>query len=157
MKQLIYFLILALSLVFISCSKEEKEVKNVIKNSILYPDTIYFGNNLLSYPDSSIFEELKYYEMGVVLGIDATLKLVYTNLSEDDSINALPVWGYSNATGWAINSYDEVNNNQIFHASQTGKVNLQMMFFAYKKIGTLKIDFYENSNSVTKTKYYFWQ
>ncbi|MFZ4796825.1 MAG: hypothetical protein ACOYMA_04980 [Bacteroidia bacterium] len=143
------------SIILFSCSKEEKTITE--KKGISYPETIYFGGNILSYPDSSVLNVNGSYEMGAELEADSRLNIIFNNLTDTSVLYLTCLWGYSNPTGWSISSYDNKNKVQKFFSSQTGKVNLQMIFFTDGQKGTVKIDFYENSNSVTKTKYFFWQ
>jgi len=153
-------LLVEISLIGISCKKSTAQTTvpvATVQKGISYPDSIYYGKNILTLPDSTILSVTKNYDMGAVLEKDANLSLIITNLSANDTATGhIPVWLYDNNTGWAAQNYTS-NNTQKFISAQTGKIDLEINFDAYGKQGKCKIDFYENSTSITRTKYLKWQ
>jgi hypothetical protein len=144
-----YFAIFFLMLIIVSCKKKS--------NTITYPNSIYYGNNILSYPDGTVFDAGPDYEMGAELGNDASLTLMFTNTSSIDTAVQLPVWYYSEPTGWAVTDYNDVTNTQKFMSTQSGKIDLKILFMSEGTIGSCKIDFYENSTTIKFTKHYLWK
>ncbi|MDY0015436.1 MAG: hypothetical protein RBS13_04430 [Bacteroidales bacterium] len=126
-------------------------------DSISYPENVLFGNNFLALDDSSILVEADDYEIGAVLGKDAHLKLVMTNLSVIPPYEPGPVWFfYMDEIGWIIGDYNESSNYQVLTSHATGKISCSITFEGFGYPGACKIDFYENSDTITQTKYYFW-
>jgi hypothetical protein len=140
--------ILAFTLM-VSCKKKTKKEDTTYIN---YPGTAYFGTNILALPDGGLGSGT--YGMGAELGKDAQLKIVITNLSTQTNTNLpQPFWGYQNNIGWVISPY---NTTQTFTSSQIDKVDAELVFIQGGGQGSCKIDIYENSNSITKTKYFHW-
>jgi hypothetical protein len=134
----------------ISCKKSK---------SIDYPATGFFGKNILTFTDGSMLEVDKDYSMTAVLGKKATLQLQFTNYSVFDSAAGNPpLWGFGQETGWFSTNYDDLTGTQKFEASQTGKVDLDMMFMRWggSHPGHCRVEFFENSATVTKTIYLNW-
>jgi hypothetical protein len=154
MKNLSAIILLSL-LSFFSCKKSDDSEE--AQTGIDYPATVFFGNNILSFPDSTVLTDGGDYEMGAVLEADASLYLVITNYSPSDSMSPPPAWFYSNEAGWAVDDYNDAAGTQKFIHSQTGKISLEMYFMAFGQAGSCRIDFYENGNTVTRTKYFSWQ
>jgi uncharacterized protein YcfL len=133
-------LLLALTfLVLFSCKKRKE---------IVYPATMVFGENVLAI-DNII--ENKAYSFGAKLGKKANLKVVLTNIS-GASVQPKPIWYYSDASGWNISNYN--SDTQTFTSNKNGEIDLQLSFSGSP--GACKIDYYENSTTVTKTKYLNW-
>lgn len=157
-----FYVYLILLITFFSCKKDENKcncptatVSQDYSISIL--DSIYYGKNILYFADSTLLTDSKTYGLGAVLGKDATFSIIITNLSSIDSITGhIPDWGRSDNTGWLVHNYNTYTNTQKFTAIQTGKIDLGIAFFNYATHGKCRIDFYENSTSVTKTKYLKW-
>jgi hypothetical protein len=75
-----------------------------------------------------------------------------------DSINRhFPKWYYAAfAVGWVASSLER--GTQTYTATQTGKIDLQIMFDSVDYVEVAcRLDFYENSSSITKTKYLILQ
>jgi hypothetical protein len=140
---------------FMGCTKDK------IDKNISYPDSIYFGKNILNMPDSSVLKVNYYYGFGADLGNDAKLSIIITNYSteKDSFLNILPVWYWvlGKTPGWVISNYDISLNRQKFTSTQSGKIDAQMKFDSFGKHGICKVEYYENSETITKTKYFFWQ
>jgi hypothetical protein len=147
-------------IVIISCKKESNDPDTLpitVHEGIAYPDSIYYGKNILSYPDSSVFLDGIDYEIGAVLENHANLSLVITNYPAIDSASGhSTLWFYTNETGWSVGDYNDTTNTQKFISSQSGKIDSQIIFSAYGQIGKCKIDFYENGSTITRTKHFSW-
>lgn len=141
-----------LGVFLISSCKKSKD------NSIAYPPSIFFGQNLLSMPDSAFLQDGATYDMGAILGKDAELRIEFTNLSISDSNSFMsPVWYFSQSIGWQNTMYDDFSTpNQKFMTIENGRVNMQFLFYNFGGSGKCKMDMYENSNHITQTKYLFW-
>ena len=97
------------ALLILSCKKSNDK-------SIEYPESIFFGLNLLAMPDSAFLQDGAYYDMGAILGKDAELKVTFTNLSSRDSNSFMnPVWFFSQSIGWQNTAYDDfsIPNSKI--------------------------------------------
>ena len=161
MKKIIVLIFSGVFLFGISCKKSSSSTTTPttsVQKGISYPDSIYYGKSILTFPDSTILSTTQNYGLAAILEKDANLTLVFTNLSPTDtSTGHMPVWFYNSTTnGWAVQNYT-TSNTQKFISSQTGKIDVQMSFFAYGMKGKCKIDFYENSSAITRTKYLKWQ
>jgi hypothetical protein len=155
MKTFVTILFLSM-LAVISCKKDSTTA--ALSKGITYPDSVYYGKNILYFPDSTVLLDGQTYGLGASLQQDATLSLIFTNLSGTDSITGhQPVWFYGNNTGWIANTYNTSNNTQKFTSAQKGKIDLQISFQSFGIHGRCKIDFYENSTGITHTKYLRWQ
>jgi hypothetical protein len=151
MRNSIILLFVGLSMINISCHKDDDNV-------ISYPNTISYGTNILTLPDSTVLSGQSDYDLGAVLGKDASLSLVITNLSAIDNVSGhLPVWFYDNISGWTVEDYNGMNNTQKFISSQTGTIDLNLTFETFGKRGKCRIDFYENATTITRTKYLKWE
>ncbi len=149
-------------LTIISCKKDSNEEINTppetVQKGISYPDSIYYGKNILSFPDSTVFSEGTNYEMGAILEKDASLYFVMTNYPVIDTLTGHEtIWFHGNDTGWSVEIYNDSTDTQKFISSQTGKINSQINFLAFGQTGKCKIDFYENGKTITRTKYFTWQ
>ena len=146
--------ILFFALIMITSCKKESTVNNsTFQNGISYPDSVYFGNNLLNYPDSSILTEGINYELGTILENDASLYLIFTNCS--DTTGLIPCWFLTHYTGWINGNYNP-NYTQKIIASAGEKNSFLIQFLAFGKTGKCKLDFYENGNTITHTKHFCW-
>lgn len=135
----------------ISCQKTSKTID--------YPQSGFFGKNILSLPNESVVDADIDNSMAAVLGDKASLKLRFTNLSvSDNALSSLPIWGYGQETGWFSTQYDDNGGTQSFEASLTGKIDLQILFMRWgnSNPGRCRIEFLENSTTVTKTIYLNW-
>jgi hypothetical protein len=142
MKKLLFIPLILLTL---SSCKKRKE--------IIYPESMTYGQNILH--DNSISANTSY-SFGAELGKSADLKIVLTNLSVQPNPNqAKPVWFYSNHQGWTVSEYG-TDDTQTFTSNKDGEIILNMIFSGSP--GSCKIDFYENSSSITKktVQYLSW-
>ncbi len=145
------------TLTFISCKKDTEQTNPVVQNEITYPDSIYYGKNILSFADSTVLVDQADYEMGATLEKDASLYLIITNYSDTLTTMIQPIWYFADESGWSVNNYNDLDSTQKFTATQSGKIDLKMFFIANSRVGRCKIDFYENGNTITRTKYFTWQ
>ena len=114
---------------------------------------IQHGQNILH--DNAIYTNTDY-SFGAELGKSAELKIVLTNLSQQPNPNQIkPGWFYSNSQGWTVSDYSN-DDTQTFTSNKDGELILNMIFLGSP--GLCKIDFYENSSSITKktVKYFSW-
>jgi hypothetical protein len=153
MKQKFWLLAIPMLILF-SCEKE-KTTPVTKQTGITYPDSIYYSKSILSLPDSAILLATKSYSFAANLEKDASLTIKITDLSPVDTNGYSPKWYYAfNPTGWVAQKWD--NGTQTFIASQTGKIDLQIMFGYTGDTGICKLDFYENGSTISKTKYLRW-
>lgn len=97
------------------------------------------------------------YEIGAVLPGNASLSVVITNYPVIDSASGhSTMWFHWNENGWTVGDYNDTTNTQIYTSSQTGKIGGQILFAAMGLTGKCKVDFYENGNAITRTKYFSW-
>lgn len=92
-----FLILFILLLSILSCKKKSVEEEKQI--GISYPNSIFYGNNVLSFPDSTLLQYDEDYSMGAVLEKDANLKILMTNLSESDSVGHTAVWFYGETIG----------------------------------------------------------
>lgn len=139
---------------FIACQKEESSVFEdpLLKKdySITYQ---YPGVNLLYIPDSTTIISGDYYTLSATLGKDAELKIVMTNLSTTSAL-----WFYSPQDHFTVSPYKK--GVQEFTTTKDG-LNIMTLKFSQGTgplggFGTCRIDIYENSPVVTKSKVVFW-
>ena len=119
----------------ISCKKKSDEETNLppvtLQKGIIYPDTVYFGKNILSYPDSTVLFDGTDYEIGAVLGKDASLSKIITNYPVIDTTTGhSTIWFQTSKIGWAVSDYNHSTNTQKYISSQTGKIGGQILFSA---------------------------
>lgn len=144
MNQIKIIAITVIVLFIFSCNKNDV---------ITYGSPTIYGDNLLSLSGQITIS--KPYSFGAKLEKSATLKIILTNLSvQTNTSQPLPIWYYNSADGWSITNYDFTNNVQTFVNSRTDHIDLQIGFAGTP--GVCKIDFYENSNNITKTKQITW-
>jgi hypothetical protein len=162
MKNQIY--ILALGLLLLACKKDEtpntsSSSGTTSTNSITYPNFLYYGENVLAMPDSSLLDTTKTYSFGGVLGADATLKLKITRLAPRVPGIIPPIWSYEANPAWWLVETDPSGGGdsiQTFTAIAKGKIDLKFYFSRHWQNGKARIEFYENSDTVTRTKYLRW-
>ncbi|MBK7309460.1 MAG: hypothetical protein IPI93_01385 [Sphingobacteriaceae bacterium] len=121
------------------------------RKEITYPTSMTYGDNILAMDNIT---QGKDYSFGAKLGKKASLKIVMSNLSVQTNTNfPKPVWFYSNQQGWTVSNYGS-DDTQTFTSNKAGDVILDISFNGSP--GSCKIDYYENSSSVTKTKTLNW-
>jgi hypothetical protein len=164
MKKIVAFLIITAA---VSCKKENvnENIGSPNNNgtpeqhtSITYPDSLNGYRNVLSFASGETFHETDSLEIGADLEADAHLKLVITNYPVLDSTGQdLTYWMYSSATGFTVSDFDTATNTQTLISSVAGKIFMPIFFIANGQGGHCKIDYYENSTSITRTRDYQWQ
>jgi hypothetical protein len=128
--------------ILISCKKRKE---------IIYPQSMTYGENILAI--DNVTKGLDY-SLGAKLGKKAKLKVVLTNLSVQTNTNQpKPTWFFSSAQGWTISDYGS-DDKQTFTSNKDGDIVLDILFDGNS--GSCKVEYYENSNSVTKTKTINW-
>jgi hypothetical protein len=149
-----WFWVMLLFFGFASCKKEkETSTPEVYIN---YPDSLMYGKNILNMKDSAIISQVESFEMTASLAKDAKLEILLTNLS-DPTINPM-IWGFSVAIqGWNIGVYNNLNKIQKVSSTSSGTLSAKVAFLANKKRGIMRLDFYENGATISKTKYLFWE
>jgi hypothetical protein len=143
MKNAIYFLaVITLFFSTLGCNKQEKL-------AISYPTNGLNGINLLALTSDSLEVAPVNYSMNAVLGEKAQLKIVITKLPTPSSNS---VWFYDVMTdGWIGGDFD--GTSQEFTSTKAGNIDLDLEFQGQ---GTCRIDYYENSKTVTKSKVFSW-
>lgn len=121
------------------CNKEEKL-------SITYPSSGAYGENVLALADNSSLTSVNGYSLCAELGKKAELKVVITQLSGSG------VWFYADKNGWTVSSYS--GGSQQFESNTDGKIDLDITF--ENGPGSCRVDYYENSSSVTSSKTFTW-
>lgn len=131
-----------LALILFSCKKSKE---------ITYPTNTASGENLLNL---NVVEIDKDYSIAAMLGKKAKLKIVLTNLSPIPTNGGMqPIWFYTGEQGWTVSDYSS-DNTQTFTSNQTGTIDLNITFIING--GYCRIDFYENSEKITKTRTFTW-
>jgi hypothetical protein len=125
----------------IGCNKQENL-------AISYPTNGVYGMNVLALTSDSLQVSPVNYSMNASLGKKASLKVVITKVAAF-SLNS--VWFYTSENGWSVGDFDGVS--QEFTATKSGNVDLDLEFMGS---GTCRIDYYENSSTVTKSKVFSW-
>ena len=153
---ILFFIIITI----LSCKKDATDPSNTpgtVQNGITYPDSVIYGKNILSYPDSTILLDGTEYEIGATLETNANLSLVITNYPELDSLSGhTTIWFHTDEIGWTALDYNDVTKTQNYISSQKGNISGLIQFSAFGQTGKCKIDFYENGNTITKTKHFTW-
>ncbi|MDF1672996.1 MAG: hypothetical protein P1U41_05800 [Vicingaceae bacterium] len=159
-------LITIFSFVIISCSKEDENIVTPSNTecqgsgAISYQDSLFYGLNILNLPDSSIVSDTGSYSFSATLDCSANLKIRIQNLSTSPGPGPGPYWGYvlGSADGWMVAPYTSQDSSQTFQSNtnNTSKTLMLNMVFGGTGFGFARIDFYENSTSVTKSKYFYW-
>jgi hypothetical protein len=163
MKKLFIFFLVIVSL---SCKKQHvNEYIGTTNNptpelhtGITYPDTMNSYWNILTFPDYYTFSDTNTLVVGAILEADAHLKIIITNYPATDSTGQNPTgWMYSNPIGFTVSDYDTVTNTQTLTSNTSGNISMELSFVTPGVTGSCKIDYYENSSSITKTRHYQWQ
>jgi hypothetical protein len=130
---------------FVSCEKN---------NEIYFPPNGLHGPNLLVKGASSVLTADENYSMRADLSPQSKLKVIFTNTSTyTGPVANAPKWIISGENDWNVSSY--VSHVQEFSATRKAtKADLAIKFV--NSPGTAKIEFYENSNDVTKTIMVTW-
>lgn len=143
-RSLIYLMSFTL-LLFMNISCKEK-------GKIAYPVSQNYGQNLLTLAGDSIVPGQSY-SMEVELSKKSEVEIVITNLgTENEPSVATTKWKYDYNDGWTIGNYE--NGQQSFRATQLGLSDLKIVFQGTE--GSIRIDYYENSSSITNTKKFDW-
>jgi hypothetical protein len=145
MRRLSFYIILITSAFLYACNKEEKQ-------KIEYPSSGLYGVNILTLQDSDTIASSIDYSLVAELGKKADLKIIFTNLSGQVGGGPSSTWFYAESNGWTVSDYS--SNKQEFVSNKSGSIDLDMKFEGNK--GKCKIDFYENSNSITNSKVLYW-
>lgn len=142
-------------LIVFSCKKDDPPPVETKQTGITYPDSIYYGKSILSLPDSSVLARSFVYSFAANLEKDASLSIRITDLSAVDTNGYFAKWYYAFIPiGWTAQTW--ANGTQKFTATQKGKIDLQIKFESDTTESICRLDFYENSTSITKTKYLRW-
>ena len=140
-----FLLSLGLFLVLVSCEKN---------NEIYYPPQGLHGPNLLTKGATAVLATEENYSMRADLSPQSKLKIVFTNTTNytGPAANA-PKWIISGENDW--NSVSNTSDVQEFTTTKrASKADLAIQFL--NSPGTAKIEFFENSNQVTKTMLVSW-
>ena len=123
-------------------------------NEIYYPPNGLHGPNLLVKNANSALTPNSNYSMRADLNPQSKLKVIFTNTSTyTGPVANAPKWVISGENDWTVSSY--VSHVQEFSATRRAtKADLAIKFL--NSPGTAKIEFYENSNQVTKTIMVTW-
>lgn len=141
-KHMRYKIFIAAIFTLFSCNKRDEEIS--------YPASLENMRNVLSV--GPVVENVDY-SFGAQLGRRAELKIVITNLSVQTNVNQpKPVWFYAGTNSWDASDYS--NDMQTFTASKTGTINQDITFSGHP--GACKIEYYENSKSITRSQYINW-
>lgn len=146
MRQFYFTEIVLLSLVLLSACHKEENLK------IEYPSSGFYGVNVLSLNDSDTLSSSVDYSLSAKLGKKAELKIVFTNLSNQVDTVSQSTWFYSDKDGWNVGDYN--GDKQDFVSNKSGVIDLDMTFEGSQ--GKCRIDFYENSDAITKSKILYW-
>lgn len=153
--KIIHFCVVLFFIGSASCKKEKATINPEV--NIEYPDSLYYGKNVLSMKDSAVVSQTQSFEMSAILAKDAKLEIKLTNLS-DPTINPL-IWAFATATiqGWNIATYNNNTKIQMVSSTSFGTHSTKFAFLANKKRGLMRLDFYENGAAISKTKYLYWE
>ncbi len=131
-------------LLIFSCKKEDR------KKVAWYPPISFNGTNILALKDSSILNASTIYSIAANLEKDQTLKVVLTNLSEYTHV----VWQTSNLENWIASLIEPQGKSQSFTSSTHGDLDMKIEFTFQAPI---RIDIYEDADTITSSKIIFWQ
>jgi hypothetical protein len=121
--------------------------------SITYPQSTNYGENLLARTENYV-EKGESYSLEADLTKRCDLKIVITNTSEintNPDANP-PKWAFNNNKGWTIGNYE--SKSQTFTTTVIGKNDLNIVFSGEE--GSCRIDYYENTSTITRTKTISW-
>lgn len=132
--------------------------ENIITdNSVSFPPSKDNNENILSMSDSAKLIADKPYTMIADLGNDAHVSIKFTNLNiADSAYGKIPIWFYSENTGWQITVYDEIINQQIFKAEDGGQKYLNIQFFSWGLKGACNLEVELNDATIIY-KTLFWE
>lgn len=137
--------VLLLMLFLASCKKSQE---------ITYPEYGAYGQNILALPNNSTYDFNENFSMHALLNKRSKLKIVITNLSETSPGQPMPVWFYEiSVNNWKVSDY--ANDAQVF-TSVKGSKECDLSISFYGATGSAQIDFYENSETVSRTKIINW-
>jgi hypothetical protein len=122
--------------------------------AVTYPTSINYGENLLNMSGPLVKGES--YSVEATLGKNASLKIVITNLSDQDPDLTIPKprWLTVYEKGWKADDYSYSALNQSYQTLFQGTSDMKIVFQGSP--GKCRIDFYENSGNITNTKTYSW-
>ena len=122
-----------------SCDEDE------VKASIEYPDTGFYGVNILTKERTSYTTENSSFQAKIPVG--QKLKVVITSLTPTFPTGT---WYIGSPNNWAPSAFDINTYTQIFQSIDGGLTSTLLMYFY---VGRFRIDYYENdSTSPTATK-----
>ncbi len=128
-----------LTSVNLGCNKEKKL-------SITYPSSGTYGENVLGLAKNSNLSSVNGYSLCSELGEKAKLKIIITQISGSG------IWFFAEENGWLVGDYS--GNKQQFESNKDGKIDLDIAF--ENGPGSCRVDYYENSSSVTNSKTFIW-
>ncbi len=124
------------------------------KTDIVFPPEGLHGPNLLALGSSVPLTVDQNYSMRANLSKQSRLKVVFTNTSNYTGAAAnAPRWVTSGENSWNVGAY--TNHVQEYSATR-GADHADLAIKFINSPGTAKIDFYVNSNSVTRTMMVSW-
>jgi len=135
---------------FISCSDEDIPT-SVVDDEITFPDTGFYGTNILN-EDSTVFNENNTYSFMADIPLNTYLNVVMENHS-DSSGN----WIMSASNGW--NYSTDVENKKVKYISY-GQIiaDFRFGFSLSNGFGAATIKFYKNDETTPfRTKDITWQ
>ena len=119
--------------------------EDVVEASIEYPDTGFYGVNILAKEKTSYTTENSSFQAKIPEG--QKLKVVVTSLTPTFPTG---VWGVGSFNNWAVSTFDINTYTQIFQSIDGGLTSTLLIYFY---TGSFKIDYYENdASSPTATK-----
>lgn len=122
------------------------------KGKVGYPVSQNYGENLLTLDKDSLIPG-KSYSLEVELSRKSELEIIITNLgTEDEPSVVTSKWKYDYNDGWTIGNY--ANGQQSFRTIDPGVSDLKIVFQGTE--GAIRIDYYENSSNITKTRKLEW-
>ncbi|WP_136482796.1 fibronectin type III domain-containing protein [Cognatitamlana onchidii] len=130
-----------------------EETFTTLPASIEYPETGFFGDNILA----SSFTEAKpreSYSFSAILPKNTSLKIIITRTSTHPNEEIPTYWSYSTTSrvNWFIEILDRDYHTQVLEATSDDLTTDLRVYIPSKPI-TMKIDFYENgAETPTKSK-----
>jgi len=140
----IYTIAVLLTALNFGCTKE--------RMAIAYPSSGTYGENILALSNNSILNNVDGYSLSAELGKKAELKIVFINLSSSVTEGPGAVWFYGEGDGWIVG--DHAGNSQQFESNKDGELHLDIIF--ENGPGSCRVDFYENSSSISNSKTFSW-
>ena len=159
------FILFTVIFISVSCTKEETIIQVVEPTEVIpttpscptgisYPDSTFYGTNILAVADSAYIVAGDFYSFAADLECGANLKIVMNGIGGNST------WWMQTASlqGWLLGPFDFTNVVQEFQSINYGSINLSIKgSTAPASWGYVRIDFYENSTTLTKSKYVYWQ